>query len=34
MKVHILYPFIDGPWGGANQFLKAIKNYLISLDIY
>jgi glycosyltransferase involved in cell wall biosynthesis len=34
MKVHILYPFIDGPWGGANQFLKAIKNYLIGIDKY
>jgi glycosyltransferase involved in cell wall biosynthesis len=28
MKIHILYPFKEGPWGGANQFLKAIKAYL------
>jgi glycosyltransferase involved in cell wall biosynthesis len=28
MKIHILYPFKQGPWGGANQFLKAIKTYL------
>ncbi|SFO93759.1 glycosyltransferase [Hydrogenimonas thermophila] len=34
MKIHILYPFVDGPWGGANQFLKAIKNYFISLNAY
>ena len=34
MKIHILYPFVDGPWGGANQFLKAIKNYFISIDRY
>jgi glycosyltransferase involved in cell wall biosynthesis len=34
MKIHILYPFINGPWGGANQFLKAIKNYFIKLNIY
>lgn len=34
MKVHIFYPFIDGPWGGANQFLKAIREYFISINIY
>jgi len=34
MKIHILYPFVDGPWGGANQFLKAVREYFIKLDMY
>lgn len=34
MKVHILYAFNDGPWGGANQFLKAIRCYLEEKDCY
>jgi glycosyltransferase involved in cell wall biosynthesis len=34
MKVHILYPFVAGPWGGANQFLKAIRDYLIIHGYY
>ncbi|HFU76305.1 MAG TPA: glycosyltransferase family 1 protein [Arcobacter sp.] len=34
MKVHILYPFVDGPWGGANQFLKAIREYFIEQGCY
>jgi glycosyltransferase involved in cell wall biosynthesis len=34
MKIHILYPFVDGPWGGANQFLKAIREYLIVNNFY
>ena len=34
MKVHIYYPFLTGPWGGANQFLKAIKTYLYEHDLY
>lgn len=34
MKIHILYPFKDGPWGGANQFLKAVKEYFIKKDSY
>lgn len=25
MRAHIFYDFIDGPWGGGNQFLKALK---------
>lgn len=25
MKLHILFPFVDGPWGGCNQFLKALR---------
>lgn len=34
MKIHILYPFKDSAWGGANQFLKALKNYFIAQDVY
>lgn len=34
MTVHILYPFVEGPWGGANQFLKAIKNHFINIGVY
>lgn len=34
MRVSILYNFTDGPWGGANQFLKALKNYFISIGCY
>ncbi len=34
MKIHILYPFVNGPWGGANQFLKAVKDYLIASNSY
>ncbi len=25
MKIHILHPLRDEPWGGGNQFLKALK---------
>ncbi len=34
MKIHILYPFTDSPWGGANQFLKATREYFIDINIY
>jgi glycosyltransferase involved in cell wall biosynthesis len=34
MKIHILYPFVDGPWGGANQFLKAIREYFVKKGCY
>lgn len=33
-KVYIEYQFRDGPYGGANQFLKSLKGYLISRDLY
>lgn len=26
MKIHILFDIKEGPWGGANQFLKAIRD--------
>jgi len=25
VRIHILYSFREGPWGGANQFLKALR---------
>lgn len=33
MKVHILYSFNKGPYGGGNQFLKALNKYFKALDI-
>lgn len=33
-KVYIEYQFRDGPYGGANQFLKSLKGYLISRGLY
>lgn len=26
MKIFILFPFKDGPWGGGNQFLKSLRD--------
>lgn len=34
MKIHILFEFQDGPWGGGNQFLKALKNEFIQMNVY
>lgn len=34
MKVNIQYETRDTPWGGANQFLKFLKNKLIEDGIY
>jgi len=34
MKIYILYNFQDQPWGGGNQFLKALKKEFIKLGIY
>lgn len=28
MKLHILYQFMEGPYGGGNQFLKALREEL------
>lgn len=33
-KVNILYNFHFGPWGGANQFLKALKRILLKRGFY
>ncbi len=34
LKICILYDFKNTPTGGTNQFLKALKNYLISNNAY
>jgi len=34
MKIHILYNFQSGPWGGGNQFLRALKNEFEIRDVY
>jgi len=34
MKIHILYSFQSGPWGGGNQFLKALKKELERIGVY
>lgn len=34
LTVHIAYEFTDGPWGGGNQFLKALRAELRSKGIY
>jgi glycosyltransferase involved in cell wall biosynthesis len=33
-KVNILFQFIEGPWGGGNQFLKALWSYFKKTKIY
>ena len=34
MKIHIAYKFKDGPWGGGNQFLKALRDGLVKKGVY
>jgi len=34
MKIHILYNLLLGPWGGGNQFLKALRSEFIKIGIY
>ncbi|CAN2040225.1 Glycosyltransferase family 1 protein [Candidatus Magnetomoraceae bacterium gMMP-15] len=34
MKITILYKFRDTSWGGANQFLKALRNYFKQTGCY
>lgn len=34
MKIHIMFDFKDGPWGGGNQFLKGIKKVFMEKGIY
>ncbi len=34
MKIHILYDFVDGPYGGGNQFLKALRAEFQRLGVY
>lgn len=34
MKIHILFKILSGPYGGGNQFLKALKKELIKKNAY
>jgi len=34
MKINILYNFLDGPYGGGNQFLKALRNEFMIKGVY
>ena len=34
MRIHILFSFRDGPWGGCNQFLKALRKSFLASKIY
>lgn len=34
MKIHILFPFVNGPWGGGNQFLLALRERFMALGCY
>ena len=33
-KIHILFRFVEGPWGGANQFLKALRKQFRDTGVY
>ncbi len=34
MKINILYKFQNQPWGGGNQFLKALKKEFVRMKVY
>ncbi len=34
LKIHILYKFTEGPWGGGNQFLKSLRETLQRMSVY
>jgi len=34
MKIHIVFPFKQGPWGGGNQFLTALKEIFRARGIF
>ena len=34
IKIHILYPIQDSAWGGGNQFLKSLRNWLRTENLY
>lgn len=34
MKINIVFEFKDGPWGGGNQFLKALKDQFTKKNKY
>ncbi len=33
-RIHVLHKFIEGPWGGGNQFLKALRRYFAEAGLY
>lgn len=33
-KIHIFFKFTDQPWGGGNQFLKALRNEFKKNNVY
>ncbi|MBI2868961.1 MAG: glycosyltransferase [Chloroflexi bacterium] len=34
ITLHIMHEFVDGPWGGGNQFLKALREHLRKICVY
>jgi len=34
LVIHIIYEFREGPWGGGNQFLKALRDYFSDIGVY
>jgi len=34
IKINILHPFVGGPFGGLNQFLKSLRSELIRRNLY
>ena len=34
MKIYIAYPILEQPYGGANQFLRALKNKFVENNVY
>jgi len=34
LKVHILYPFREGPWGGSNQLLRTLQHELNAAGLW
>ncbi len=33
-KIHILFQFVNGPWGGGNQFLKSLRKHFETMGVY
>jgi len=33
-KIHILFEFKNGPWGGGNQFLRSLRSQFIKMGVY
>ena len=34
MKVGIVFSYVEGPWGGGNQFLKALQEQFVAMDVF